>query len=131
MKPLSIAEFERFDVDPDCFDHEAHLAIAWRYLDRYDEAVASVRFVAALRALTAHLGAPDKYHETITRFYLELIAERRHTNGGKDWNEFRSLNPDLLERGLISRHYSPDRIESDEARVSYLPPDRLPISSAA
>lgn len=131
MNPLSISEFERFDVDPARFDHEAHVAIAWNYLDHYAEKVATERFVAALRALTAHLGVPGKYHETITRFYLEVIAERRLTNSGADWKEFRSLNPDLLDPGLIARHYSPELIGSDEARNRYVPPDRLPLSSAA
>ncbi len=124
MKTLSIEAFERCDVDPEHFDHEAHIAIAWRYLERYEPELARQRFVAALRALTVHLGAPDKYHETITRFYLDLIDERRQSTGGSSIDEFLERNPDLKDPRLIVRHYSEERIRSPVARTEYLAPDR-------
>ena len=131
MIPLSIEAFERCDVDPDAFDHEAHVAIAWTYLDCFDEAEATDRFVRALRALTEHLGVPDKYHDTITRFYLAVIAERRRRSTAADWDAFRTMNPDLLDPALLGRHYSRDRLASDAARQGYVPPDLEPLSSAA
>lgn len=131
MKPLTITEFERCEVDPARFDHKAHVAIAWVYLDRFGEAVATDRFVTALRALTAHLGVPGKYHETITRFYLAVIAERRRGSTTTDWDAFRAENADLLDPALLHRHYSRERLASDEARRRYLAPDLEPLSSAA
>ena len=124
MRTLSIEAFERFDVDAESFDHEAHIAIAWRYLDRYESELARQKFVAALRALTDHLGVPDKYHETITRFYLDLIDERRRSTGGNTVEEFLAENPDLRDPGLIARHYSDERLRSPIARTEYLAPDR-------
>ena len=125
---VTVEAFERGDVDPEQFDHEAHIRAAWLYLDAYPEDVAGERFAAALKRLTVKLGIPGKYHETITRFYLAIIAERRRSNGGSDWAAFRSANGDLFGRSnnVLSRYYSPARLASDAARRSFVLPDRLP-----
>jgi hypothetical protein len=91
----SIDRFEAADVDPAIFDHEAHIYVGWLYAKAFprDEAVA--RFDAALRRLTAKIGATGKYNAMITWLFLLLIDER--TQEGEDWLAFRTRNDDLFE----------------------------------
>ena len=73
------------------------------------------------------LGVPGKYHDTITWFYLLIIAERRNRDGGDDWPTFRRANDDLFSRddNVLGRYYSKELLASDEARNNFILPDRL------
>ena len=121
--------FEAGDIDPQKFDHEAHVRVAWSYLQQYTAAVAIERFTSALRSLTTRLGASDKYHETITWFFMITIAERRAACPHGDWQSFKRGNRDLLAgSALLKRYYSRDRLDSPEARRHFLLPDLSPRS---
>ncbi len=126
LAEFSVEAFERGEIDPDAFDHEAHVYAAWRYLERFPLPVALERFDAALRQLTARLGVPGKYHATITWFFLLLIAERCDADGGGDWRQFRRHNADLVEdRGILERYYHRQTLASNRARQAFVLPDRL------
>ena len=103
-----------------------HRGTTWR---KYRSAEASRRFCAALRRLTVALGAPAKYHETITRFYLQVVAQRHQDEPGRDWEAFRAANRDLFggSDNVLSRCYSPGLLATPRARQAYLPPDREPL----
>jgi hypothetical protein len=92
---FSIERFEAADIDPERFDHEAHVYVAWLYVTtlRRDEAIA--RFDGALRRLVAKIGAEGKYNAMITWLFLLLIAER--SRKGESWTEFRARNADLID----------------------------------
>ena len=123
---LSIDGFERGEIDLESFDHEAHLHLAWLYLEQFPLPEALERFDAALRRLTARLGIPGKYHATITWFYLLLIGERRDGEPGLPWNRFRIRNADLLDHGgILNRYYHRDTLASERARRSFILPDRV------
>ncbi len=66
----TVQAFETATVKPADFNHDAHIKVGWRYLQEYDQLEAINRFTAAIKRLTQKLGVPDKYHETITWFYL-------------------------------------------------------------
>ena len=126
---LSIEAFETGCIDADAFDHEAHVRVAWLYLREYPATEATRRFCAALRRLTVALGAPGKYHETITRFYLRVIAQRHQDEPARDWEAFRAANRDLFggSDNVLNRYYSPELLATPRAREIYLPPDREPL----
>ena len=119
----SLDAFERGAIDAASFDHEAHIYMAWLYLGEYPVTEAIERFSNALKSLTRQLGVPDKYHETVTWFYLLLIAERR--SKGEDWDTFRHRNADLFDRSsdVLKRYYQPATLQSDRARKSFVLPD--------
>ena len=128
LPPVSIEAFESGAIDVDGFDHEAHIYLGWQYLGRYETTDAIGNFCAALKKLTARLGIPDKYHETITWFYLLLIAERRAKRPQSDWYAFRRNNDDLFARGdasILNRYYRPGTLGSQLARETFVLPDRL------
>ena len=121
-----IEAFERGEIDPEAFDHEAHVYMAWLYLERFALPAGLEKFDVALRRLTERLGVPGKYHATITWFFLLLIGERRSAEPGADWPRFRRRNADLVEdRGLLERYYSRQTLASDRARRVFVLPDRL------
>jgi hypothetical protein len=122
---LSIRAFEAAAIDADAFDHESHVYLAWLYVQEFDLAHAIARFDAALRRLTAKLGATGKYHATITWLFLLLISERRED--GENWAAFRRRNSDLFDdsRSTLRRYYSEDRLFSDRARRQFVLPDRV------
>ena len=123
---VTLEDFEAGRLDPETFDHEAHVCVAWLYLDRFPLIEAIQRYSAALRCLTADLGVPEKYNETITWFYLVLIAERRQTARSHGWCAFRAENGDLFHGAqTLARYYSKARLTSDQARQAFLLPDRL------
>lgn len=123
----TLEAFESGTLDPRAFDHPAHVYIAWKLLEEHSLARATGKFLASLKQLTVKLGVESKYHETISCFYMVLIAERRCSRPGRTWTEFAANNPDLLGPSveLLKQHYSRDRLWSDLARRQFLLPDRI------
>ena len=103
---ISIEAFEDGSVDPDCFDHETRIHLGWSYLQHYELEEAIHRFGAALRRLPKNLGIETKYHETISWFFMIMIAARRSTSKSNDWQAFKQCNADLFaKRPSIVSHY--------------------------
>lgn len=124
---VTIAAFESGRLDPERFDHEAHVYLAWLYLEQFPVIEALQRYAQGLRRLTGKLGVPGKYHETITCFYMLKIAERRDESKG-DWPAFRKRNADVFARGessVLHRFYSRETLASERARKAFILPDRM------
>ena len=124
----TIAEFEALAVDPDNFNHAAHLYVAWSMLCEYSVIDALQRYTSALRRLTAKLGVPGKYHETLTGSLILLIAERMESEPNETWSAFVRRNPDLLDnpKSVLLQYYSDERLFSAPARQQFRMPDRSP-----
>ena len=124
----TVQAFENATVNPSEFNHEAHIKVAWGYLQEHDQLEAINRFTAAIKRLTQKLGVPDKYHETITWFYLLKIAERCHGNAEADWHTFKAANPDLFQwnPSIVQKYYSEVLLSSDTARRMFVLPDLMP-----
>ncbi|MCP4335773.1 MAG: hypothetical protein GY785_24255 [Gammaproteobacteria bacterium] len=122
---LTIEQFETGRINPERFDHEAHVYVAWLYVQAYEQAEAIARFDSALKRLTLQLGIPGKYHATITWFFLLLIGDRCRDNEG--WQAFCSRNQDLINdsKAILRRYYSNERLFSEAARTHFVLPDKL------
>ncbi len=122
------AQFKAATVDPDEFDHEAHVLVAWRYLQD-DELLPAIRkYSDALKTLTRKLGVAGKYHETITWFYMIAVGERIAALTSTDWLTFKAANEDLFTRkpSLIQKFYSNAHLMSENARRGFVLPDLAP-----
>ena len=130
---FGIEQFEALQFDVARFDHRRHVYVGWLYLQQFDLRQTQRRYGKTLRRLTASLGAPEKYHQTMTYFLLALIATRREAAPGASWTTFVNANPDLLlnVRDTLLRYYSSRRLNSSTARRRYLPPDRRPLMDTA
>lgn len=121
----TIEAFERLQINPAHFDHKAHVYVAWSYLQDYDLLSSIERYRSTLKLLTRKLGVPGKYHETLTWFFMVLVAERIDRDPPGDWEAFIGRNQDLFTRapGIASKFYSSDRLGSAAARRQFLLPD--------
>jgi len=121
----SLAEFEAHAFEVESFDHEAHVYVAWLYLQEYNLLESIDRFRSTLMHLTREQGIPGKYHETVTWFYMIAVAEGATGPARDDWDLFRSCNPAMFRRrpGVIRDYYSEGRLMSDKARTTFLLPD--------
>jgi hypothetical protein len=71
-----IAAFERGDVPASEFHHAAHVRLALAYLtDSRSVAEATERMAASLKAFAAAAGVPQKFHHTMTVFWMEMVAQ--------------------------------------------------------
>jgi hypothetical protein len=120
-----LTALESCELPAEAFTHAAHVRAGYLYLRAggFDAALGRMR--AAVQRYAAHLGKPDKYHETITVAHLALIHERLSERGDAgDWTSFQEQNPDLFERDLLLRHYRRSELESDLARRIFILPRR-------
>lgn len=123
-------------LSPTCFDHRAHLRLAYVALARHGSIDGAIPFVRErLRrqlSAAAASGHPPRvgYHETITRAWLMVVAAARTSGAGAGATDSLGLlaaRPDLLDAGLLARHYTRGRLFTDEARARFVEPDLLPL----
>ena len=108
------------------FTHAAHVRAAYLYLGDGSFGQAIDRMAATIRRYATSLGKPDRYHDTITVGFLALIRQRICESGdGGGWREFAAANPDLLDRGLLLRHYASQQLQSPLARRVFVLPQAV------
>ena len=120
--------FQDCNLPEEDFNHTAHIRMGWIYVRSMPLTEAIASFSKDLKAYTVHLGATDKYHETITWFFLILINERSSDlPKGHSWTDFKTANPDLGDSGgpLLKKYYSAEILSSERARFTPLLPDLI------
>jgi hypothetical protein len=110
-----MAAFEAGDIDNAAFPHERHVRVAWMLAQRYPGEEALQRLIAGIRGVARRAGHPGAYHETITRAWFLLVA------AVDDLGQ----HPELFDKTLLSRYYSPDRLAAGRER--WLEPDLHPL----
>jgi hypothetical protein len=81
-----------------------------------------------LRRFAAAAGKPEKYHETITLFWVHLLSRAHAASRAERLKEIVHANPQLLEKNFPLAYYSAERLFSDEARTSWVEPDLKALS---
>ena len=120
---------ERGDIANEDFHHTSHLHVAWVYLAEspsVEQAANKMR--DTLRRFATAAGRPEKYHETITLFWLHLLSRANAARCGGRLEEIVHANPQLLEKNFPLAYYSAQRLFSDKARNSWVEPDLKPLS---
>ena len=122
----------RFEaVDLADFPHVDHVRVAWAALERDGEPARSTRWSTALTRFTAARGAPEKFHYTLTRAWLTLVADARARMPGSTRRAaLLDAYPALANPRAIDRHYSSERLASEEARDGWVEPNRAALTVA-
>jgi hypothetical protein len=120
--------FLQGSIDPRLFHHRDHLRLAW-YLARRDGAEPAAQTIssAILTFATAH-GQAEKYHETLTRFWVRIVGHL--IDAPPDIDEFAAFLaafPLLLDKELPYRHWRRETMGSAVARTSWVEPDLLAL----
>lgn len=128
-----IDSFERAALTRAQWTHEAHLRMAWIYSHREptrDAALARMR--AGIPKLNDALGtAPHLYHDTVTCAFGTLVHARATAPGApQNWPAFAAAHPDLFDKTapILHRHYRPETLATDAARIGFVPPDYSPLA---
>jgi hypothetical protein len=119
-----LARFEAHALD--AFSHRDHLRLAFAYARR-GGVRAAVHGARGIRAFAEAHGAPGKYHETLTVGWARVVGTLAAASPARDFDAFLASHPELLRRDLLSAHYSDALLFSDEARASFVEPDRAPL----
>jgi hypothetical protein len=120
---------ERGEIANENFRHASHLHVAWVYLSESSSPTqAAGKMRATLRRFAASLGKLEKYHETITLFWINFLAHERGAGTGNSLEELVQANPRLLEKNFPLTYYSRERLFSDRARTTWVEPDLKPFS---
>ena len=127
-----VRALESGEIANEDFHHLSHLHVAWAYLSEssdVDEAVDKMR--NTLRRFATSAGKPEKYHETITLFWVRLLAGIRAARSGETLEQIVQKNPRLLEKNFPLSYYSANWLFSDDARRLWVEPDRKPLPADA
>jgi hypothetical protein len=120
---------ERGEIANEDFRHASHLHVAWVYLAESSSLQqAANKMHNTLQRFAAAAGKPQKYHETITLFWVHLLSRAYATSRGGRLEEIVHANPQLVEKNFPLAYYSPDRLFSEQARTSWVEPDLKPLS---
>src|SRR5438477_12439726 len=88
------------------FHHRDHLRLAWIYVCRFGYAAGSERMAASIRRYAAHQGATEKYHETITRAWMDLVQHAvSSANQPASFDAFIAANTDLSNPNALALYY--------------------------
>jgi hypothetical protein len=115
----------------DQFHHGDHIRLAWIYVRRYGSREAGERISATIKGFARSLGHEKKYHETLSRAWLRLVAvAQQATPKIILFDEFLAKHGWLLDRGALSAFYTGARLGTDAARSGWVEPDKRPLPCA-
>ncbi len=123
--------FESCTTPKENFTHRSHLTVAVWYLlhSTPEEALEKMR-TALFRFLAHHGVGREKYHETLTIFWIQLVQKAIIEVGQ---NSVVLTTNELLERlaepRVIFEYYSDACLKTDIARSEWVQPDLKPLKS--
>lgn len=130
--PLSddavLQAFEACQLDPAKFHHDDHIRLAWLCVQRYGTREAETKLLDGIRGFAQRAGVPQKFMYTTTIAWTRLVAAAQLSSPSTaNFSEWIQLHPELLDRKLLARYYSPGRLETPEARSGWVEPDLAPL----
>ena len=114
------------------FGHRQHINLAFYAVRRYGMPTAVGTQCGWIRQIARYERAPQKYHHTVSRAWVELVAHHVAEDPGcADFGVFADRNPALLDKRLLSRHYRSSTLAAGQARQGWVEPDLLPFPWSA
>ncbi len=118
-----LAAFTAGEIANQDFHHRDHLRLAWIQIRRLGLPHALEAVTAAIRQFAAGHGHGDRYHETMTRFWLLVVAMGISRHPTLAFDELLAAEPHLVDKNLPYRHWSRERMGSEDARQRWVEPD--------
>jgi hypothetical protein len=114
------------------FRHRQHVNLAFAAVRRYGMPAATGKICTWIRLTAAYERAPQKYHHTVSRAWVEIVAHHVGADPDcADFDVFAGRNPALLDKRLLTRHYRSATLASWPAREGWVEPDLLPFPWSA
>lgn len=125
-----LGAFEDGSLPATEWTHQAHIAMATVYLVRYGDFVLPHTRAAIRNYLLARGKAVTNYHETLTIFWLAVVAEA--TQALRQIPQYDALVQNCAAFGSKSKlhesYYGFDVFNSKHARTRWIAPDLKPLS---
>jgi hypothetical protein len=118
-----LAAFEAGKIANQDFHHRDHLRLAWIQIHRLGLDRAADTVAGAIRQFAGRHGHAARYHETMTRFWVRVVAMGISRHPMLSFDDLLAAEPHLLDKTLPLRHWSRERMGSDEARRQWTEPD--------
>ena len=109
------------------FHHYEHLRIAWLVIERHGPELACDIVGEKLKAMAIARGVAPLYNETMTRFWIRLLAHVREATGASTVDSAIAQVPMLLDKNLAQRHWSRTLMFGPQARAAWVEPDLAPL----
>ena len=128
-----LSGFESQSLNLETWVHRSHVRVAVLYLSRFGFDAALERMRERIQSFNRAKGIKDTkssgYHETLTVAWLRVIANALDVMARPPANslEFCRQNQHLLDKTFLRRHYSSDRMLTDEAKRQFVEPDLEPL----
>ena len=123
--------FENTSLPFQDWTHEAHIRMSWNYITEYGMKKAAPLIIKGIhRYNEQHKDKVSRgYHETITQFYIYIIADAIEKTKDKDesFEAFLTQNDKLIDPHLPFNYYSDQVINSKEAKHTFIQPDLQPL----
>jgi len=113
----------------DRFGHRQHVHLTWLAVRRHGTSAAISLVSEGIRRTARYAGAPQKYHATVSRAWVELVGY--HAGPGDDFEDFVGRYPALLDKRLLAQHYRSSTLATAEARSGWVAPDLKPLPGTA
>jgi hypothetical protein len=109
------------------FGHREHVHLTWLAVRRFGTA-AAIRLVSdGIQRTARYAGAPQKYHVTVSRAWVELVGHHVAESGEDGFAAFAERYPALLGKRLLARHYRSATLASHQAKDDWVEPDLAPF----
>lgn len=106
------------------FGHREHVHLTWLAVRRVGQRAAVELVSSGIQRTARYAGAPQKYHATMSRAWVELVGHHVAEAHIADFDVFAARNPALLDKRLLVRFYEPATLAADAARRGWVEPDR-------
>ena len=116
------------------FRHREHIHLAYIAVQRYGPDKAAGAVAGWIRHLAAYQRAPQKFHATVTRAWVEIVAHHMAAvpaapaaPARPDFAAFAERYPPLFDKRLLTRHYTSRVLASPAAKAGWAEPDLAPF----
>lgn len=120
--PDALQVFLAGQQDIASFRHADHVRVAFEMLRCHSFLSSACLYSRQLKQMTASIGKPMAYNETVTIAFLAMIAERLAQRQYDTFEAFAAENPEVLEKSALTKWYSPEQLHSDIARRTFVLP---------
>ena len=106
------------------FRHREHIHLAYLAVRRHGAGRAADKVSGWIRHLSAYQRAPQKFNATVTQAWTEIVAHHMAAAPpSTDFASFAERYPALLDKRLLTRHYTARALASQAARTGWVEPD--------
>jgi hypothetical protein len=105
--------FETGTLPNAAFHHRDHLRLAWLYLRRDGPELGAEHIVDGIRHFAASHAAADRFHLTLTRFWIRLVQHLMEAFPSIErFEDLLAAFPPAADKAIVYRHYSPAQLSS-------------------